>query len=234
MPRLTTILSAHLGTLYDFEGKVVVIIDVLRATTTISTIMAKKPKMLMATDDVSFALDLKKNNSFLTVGERNGKKIPGFDFGNSPYELSKAELKEKKLVITTTNGTKIMKMAERADEILVGSFHNLDALIERLLLEKREVVLFCAGWKGKVNMEDTLFAGALVSDLQSSEFDLDDSSKIAWKTYLMSEENLLDWILECEHPKRLKTKFKKEDIKIGFERNKFGLVPKVHEMQIIL
>lgn len=234
MANIETVLGANLADLFNFQEKVVVIIDILRATSTITTLASKDVSKILATDDVEHALSLKEKNDFLAIGERNGMKVKGFDFGNSPYEIRNASLKGKKVVITTTNGTKVMKMSESASEVLIGSFHNLQALANRISNGSRDIILFCAGWKGRVNMEDTLFAGAVISNLQTKSWHLDDSSKIAKSVYSKEKNNLYKYMLTCEHPKRLKTKFKNEDIQICFEQNSTSIIPKVKNMEVIL
>jgi 2-phosphosulfolactate phosphatase len=99
----------------------------------------------------------------VTSGERDGKKVEGFDKGNSPFEYIGEEVRGLKLAFTTTNGTQAIEKAKGAKEVIIGSFLNLTSVVRYLLLGENNVLIVCAGWKGRVNLEDTLFAVAFSS-----------------------------------------------------------------------
>ena len=137
------------------EDKIVVIIDILRASSTITTIIDNDAKALMAVKD---ELSARKyiNDNYLVGGERNGETIPGFNFGNSPFDYKKEYVRDKTVVLTTTNGTKCIEMSSNANEVIIGSFLNLTAVVRYLNEKKKDIVLCCAGWKDKVNLEDSV------------------------------------------------------------------------------
>src|SRR5687767_6857271 len=157
-PTLYTSLSPALLHLYDINNSIVMIIDVLRATSTIPVVLYNGAKSVIPVGSVGRCIELGKQIDGITAGERDGKIADGLEYGNSPFEYPKEFILGKTLVLTTTNGTRLLHMAieKGAKEIVVGSFVNLTALCEHLVEMKRDVILGCAAWKDRVNMEDTL------------------------------------------------------------------------------
>src|SRR5678809_307097 len=177
-PTLYTSLSPALIHLYDISNSIVVIIDVLRATSTIVTALYNGAKCVIPVDSISRCMELGKQIEGITAGERDGKIAEGLEYGNSPFEYPRAFIEGKTLVLTTTNGTRLLHMAleKGATEIITGAFNNLSAVCDHLIAMKQNVILGCAAWKDKVNMEDALFAGAVISRLrQHFQIDCDSS-----------------------------------------------------------
>ena len=169
-PSLHTSLSPALVHLYDISNSIVVIIDVLRATSTIATALYNGAKCVIPVDSVSRCIELGKQIDGITAGERDGKIAEGLEYGNSPFEYPGDFIEGKTLVLTTTNGTRLLHMAleKGAKEIITGSFPNLSAVCDHLIETNRNVILGCAAWKDRVNMEDTLFAGAVISKSENT------------------------------------------------------------------
>ena len=163
-PTLHTSLSPALLHLYDLSNSIVVIIDVFRATSTIAAALYNGARCVIPVDSVPRAIEISKNIDGVAAGERDGVLAEGLQHGNSPLEYSREFIENKTLVLTTTNGTRLLQMAldNNADTIISGSFPNLSAVCDYLLAEKKNVVLGCAGWKDRFNLEDTLFAGAVI------------------------------------------------------------------------
>src|SRR6187399_2876095 len=191
-PTLFTSLSPALLNLYDISSATVVIIDVLRATSTIATALYNGAKAVIPVDSVSRCIEIGKQIHGITAGERDGKVAEGLVHGNSPFEYPREFIKGKTLVLTTTNGTKLLHMAlERgAKGIITGSFPNISAVCDYLIAKKKPVILGCAAWKDRVNIEDTLFAGAVINRVKD-HFDIKcDASKIAETLYTDAEPDL--------------------------------------------
>jgi 2-phosphosulfolactate phosphatase len=191
-PSLYTSLSPALLHLYDLNNTVVVIIDVLRATSTIATALYNGARCVIPVDSVARCIELGRNIDSITAGERDGQIAEGLQYGNSPFEYPESFVKGKTLVLTTTNGTKLLHMAlERgAGEVITGSFPNLSSVCDYLLATKQNVILGCAAWKDKVNLEDTLFAGAVIDRVQE-HFSINcDSSKMAATLYDAAKDDL--------------------------------------------
>ena len=157
------------------------IIDVLRATSTIATALYNGASSVIPVATVPQCIELGEAVGGITAGERDGKVADGLKYGNSPFEYPRSFIENKVLVLTTTNGTKLLHMAldRGAPEIITGSFPNLSAVCDHLIASDKDVLLGCAAWKDRVNMEDTLFAGAVISRV-GAHFNIQcDSSSIA-------------------------------------------------------
>src|SRR6185436_699591 len=195
-PALYTSFSPALLDLYDVSNSIVVIIDVLRATSTIATALFNGAKCVIPVDSVTRCLEIGRQIEGITAGERDGQIAEGLEYGNSPFEYPREFVEGKTLVLTTTNGTRLLHMAleKGAKEIVVGAFVNLSALCDHLIKMKRDVILGCAAWKDRVNMEDSLFAGAVISRIKE-HFSINcDSSHIAEKMYEKGKKDLFDFM----------------------------------------
>lgn len=206
-PQLYTSLSPALLHLYDVSSSIVVIIDVLRATSTIATAMYNGAKCIVPVDSVDECIKIGAAMQGITAGERDGRVAEGLVYGNSPFEYPRDFVEGKTLVLTTTNGTKLLHMAlnRNAKAIITGSFPNLSAVCDYLIAQKQNVILGCAAWKDKVNIEDTLFAGAVVNRIKA-HFSINcDSSHMAETLYLTGKDDLFEFMKrnEASHYHRL-------------------------------
>lgn len=195
-PSLHTCLSPALLHLYDVNNAIVVIIDVLRATSTIATALYNGAKCVIPVDSVSRCIELGKQIEGITAGERDGKVAEGLEYGNSPFEYPRDFIAGKTLVLTTTNGTKLLHMAldKGAGHIVTGSFPNLGAVCDYLVEQKQHVILGCAAWKDRVNIEDMLFAGAIISRV-GEHFSINcDSSQVATTMYEDAKLDLYEFM----------------------------------------
>ena len=195
-PALFTALSPALLKLYDVSSSIVVIIDVLRATSTITTALYNGAKAIIPVDSVTECIRLGKQIEGITAGERDGLIAEGLSYGNSPFEYPAEFIGGKTLVLTTTNGTKLLHMAldKGAKEIVTGSFSNLSAVCDYLVAMKMPVILGCAAWKDRVNIEDTLFAGAVISRIKDHFHINCDSSQMAETMYNDAKEDLYEFM----------------------------------------
>jgi 2-phosphosulfolactate phosphatase len=237
-PSLHTSLSPALVHLYDISNSITVIIDVLRATSTIATALYNGAKCVIPVDSVSRCIELGKQISGITAGERDGKIAEGLEYGNSPFDYPKEFIERKTLVLTTTNGTRLLHMAleKGATEIITGSFPNLSAVCDHLIEMKRNVILGCAAWKDKVNMEDTLFAGAVISRVRN-HFDINcDSSQIAEAMYESGKEDLFSFIKRnnASHYHRLMNFGLERDIRYCLTADVANVLPVYSEGKLIV
>lgn len=208
-PYLHTCISPALLHLYDLNNSIVVIIDVFRATTTIASALHNGAKAVIPVDSVPKAIEISKRIDGIAAGERDGMIAEGLKHGNSPLEYPKEFIKNKTLVLTTTNGTRLLQMAldRNADAIISGSFPNLSAVCDYLLQQNKNVVLGCAGWKDRFNLEDTLFAGAVISNIKKN-FEIHcDSSLMAETMYAKQKNKLLEFAPQLTHYHRLVERF---------------------------
>ena len=193
---LFTCLSPALIDLYDISNSIVVIIDVLRATSTITTALYNGAESVIPVASVSQCIELGATIGGITAGERDGKVAEGLSYGNSPFEYPRSFVENKILVLTTTNGTKLLHMAldRGASEIITGSFPNLSAVCEYLIKSNKDVLLGCSAWKDRINLEDTLFAGAVVERVKQ-HFNIEcDSSKLAENLFLESRNDRFEFM----------------------------------------
>jgi 2-phosphosulfolactate phosphatase len=195
-PSLYTVLSPALLNLYDVNNTIVVVIDVLRATSTIATVLYNGAKEIIPVDSVERCIQLGRELECITAGERDGQVAPGLQYGNSSFEYPRSFIAGKTLVLTTTNGTKLLHMAlaKGATEIITGSFLNLSAVCDHLVAMKKNVILGCAAWKNKINMEDSLFAGAVISRIKE-HFSINcDSSHMAMQLYNLAKDDMYEFM----------------------------------------
>lgn len=204
-PVLHTVLTPQLLDLYDVHDSIVVIIDVFRATSTMATALYNGAAKIIPVDSAELCIEMGKQTGGITAGERDGKVIPGLSYGNSPSEYPRSFIENKTLVITTTNGTKLLHMAlkQGAKEVITGSFPNLSAVIAFLQKQNAPVILGCSGWKNRFNIEDTLFAGAVIEAIKDQFTIHCDSSFMANQLYNQHKHNLSEYIKGLTHWHRL-------------------------------
>lgn len=147
----------------------------------------------------------------MLAAERDGKVVDGFDFGNSPFSYTKEKVAGKTVVLTTTNGTHALHISRAAKKIVIGSFLNLTALCNWLKTHEGNILLVCAGWKNNFNLEDTLFAGAVVEQLKSGDFKLDDAAIAANDLFQIGRHDINEYLKKTSHSERLK--------KLGIEKD---------------
>jgi 2-phosphosulfolactate phosphatase len=236
-PTLHTSLSPALLHLYDLSNSVVVIIDVFRATSTISSALYNGAKCVIPVDSVPKAIEISRNIDGIAAGERDGQIAEGLAHGNSPLEYNREFIGGRTLVLTTTNGTRLLHMAlERgADTIVSGSFPNLTAVCEFLLAQNKNVVLGCAGWKDRFNLEDTLFAGAVITRIKK-HFEIHcDSSLMAETMYNKHKGNLMGFATKLTHYHRLVERFGLiDDIKFCLTEDGANVLPVYREGRLVV
>ncbi len=196
---------------FDVKSTVVVI-DLLRATSVISTAFLEGIKSIIPVQSIDEALKYKDRKGFIIAAERNAKPIEGFDYGNSPFHYINANIAGKTLVLTTTNGTKAIYKA-KDHKVITASYINIQAVAQHLIKENNDVILLCSGWKGVFNLEDPIFAGSLASLLlESDKFNSNCDSLFASIQLLKnSGDNLFDYLSDSSHRKRLKSLNMEED-----------------------
>ena len=215
---------------YNSEDSIVVVNDIFRATSAMCTAFEHGAKSMIPVDTIEKARELQKKG-YLAGAERDAEKVEGFDFGNSPYDYMGDNIKGKTLVLTTTNGTRAIEMAKGvSDMIVIGSFLNLSALSKWLVKQKKNVLILCSGWKGRINIEDSLFAGALSKELikdgvYSLEHDVEDSALIAMHLYEVAQQDPEVLLKTSSHRRRLAKLNLKEDIRYCLTLNQTERIP---------
>jgi len=229
--KIHTLLSPlNVDELY-FTGKTVVVIDVLRATTTIITALHNGAKEIIPVDSIEFATK-KTANSFggktLLGGERNTKIIDGFNLGNSPLDYTSETVEGKSIILFTTNGSKAIVKTKFAKNTFLGSFLNLETLAEYLIKLNNDVVVLCSGSSGMFNLEDTVCAGKLIRKIQKINPDivLTDASNASIHLNVAFGKNVKKMLSESEHGTTLLENSFEEDINFASQLDIVGLIPK--------
>lgn len=208
------------------EYEVVVVIDVLRATSAICAAFDNGVAAIIPVPTVEEAREYKEKG-YLAGAERKGQIVEGFDFGNSPYSYMREDFKGKEIVLSTTNGTKSLDVAKDAEVVVVGSFLNVTALSNWLSKQDKNILCLCSGWQDKFNLEDTICAGAIADYLVSTgQFTSDEDSSIAAKyLYLSAKDNYLGYLKSSSHRRRLKNLNLNEDIKYCLTPDQTDVIP---------
>jgi len=187
-PFLHTVLSPSLLKCYDITDSIVVIIDILRATSTIATALHNGAREIIPVDSVAECIKLGRQLEAITAGERDGQIAEGLKYGNTPFQYTRDFVQGKTVVLTTTNGTKLLHMAlaSNAKQIITGAFCNISDVCEYALSQQKNVILACSAWKNRINFEDSLFAGAVVNRIKDHFAINCDATGIAENLFLQS------------------------------------------------
>jgi len=213
--KLETCFSPALFVPGENNDSIVVILDILRASSAICTAFANGAVAIIPVADVSEAKDYKARG-YLVAAERDGYVLDFADFGNSPFNFTREKVQGKTIVYSTTNGTGIINLASSAYMTVVGSFLNIGALTRWLIKQERNVLLFCAGWKNRFNLEDTICAGAIAEKLMSTSLysTICDSTLAALDLWSLAKNDITGYIGKAAQRSRLRDK--KLDDCIGF------------------
>lgn len=211
---------------FDDNDCTVVVIDVFRATSAICAAFKGGIDSLIPVATLEEAIAYKQKG-FKVGAERNAEIVEGFDFGNSPLTFIDGKFKGESLVLTTTNGTRAVEMAKPAHKVVIGAFTNFTALCDYIEKEDKDVLLLCAGWKDRFNLEDTLFAGAVAQRItQNLRFsNLSDSTIAAINMYDTAKDDMYGFLGESSHRKRLSRLNMEEDIIYCLTMDQSDIVP---------
>jgi 2-phosphosulfolactate phosphatase len=211
----------------ELKDKTVVVIDVLRATSVITTALNNGASDVVVKVEVEDALKL-KNDVTLLGGERRALKIEGFDLSNSPLEYTREKVENKRIVLTTTNGTKTIHRAALADKIYIGSILNGRAVANVLAKEGRNIIIACAGTQGNFSLDDFICAGKIIYDLYNiNHISTDDFAASAYMAYRDNKNDMISYIKMASHYKYLISLGLKKDIDYCFTEDIIEIVPEV-------
>ena len=210
---------------YHRPESIVVIVDIFRATSTIIAAFENGARSIRPVATIEEAEAFKAAGYFVGA-ERNCCRCAFADFGNSPFDYRPELVNGQDIVFTTTNGTKAIHYAKSAYRIITGAFVNLQAVADECIRENRDIVVLCAGWEDKINIEDTIFGGALMELLQPHGFQpAGDASLIALALWQQAKTNLPDYIKQTEHYSRLSANGLEDNVPYCLSLNHSNLVP---------
>ncbi|CDF59071.1 2-phosphosulfolactate phosphatase [Thermobrachium celere] len=209
----------------NLKGNTVVVIDVLRATSVITTALYNGCLEVVPVLEVHEALSLKGENVILG-GERKGLKIEGFDFSNSPLEYTKDKVEGKRLIFTTTNGTKAIVRSRYSDEIFIGCMLNAKFLADYIVKLGKDISIVCAGTNGIFSMDDFLCAGKIIYEINKlTKVNMSDFSSLAYLTYIKNKDNVFDYLKYASHYRYMLSIGLEEDIKYCFQEDILDTIP---------
>ncbi len=217
--------SPFLYPVYQKENCIVVVIDILRATSAICTAFEYGVDRMIPVASVEEAMQY-KSKGYLVGAERNGIQLEGVDFGNSPFSYMNENIKGKTIVLSTTNGTQAIEAARKADKVVIGAYTNISALCKYIASEHKNVLMLCSGWKNKLNLEDTLFAGTMVNRLTAMRnYKVGDAAQAIAHLSWQAEQNPFRFIRKSSHAERLAALGLKHDIKYCLSLDKTAIIP---------
>jgi len=223
---LETVLSPALFPLHQagIEHKNVVVIDILRATSTICVVLYHGAEEIVTSATPEEALGF-RTQGYLCAAERDGMTVEGFELGNAPQDYSAERIGGKRIALTTTNGTRCLRMSAGAHRVFAGSFLNISVLANYLRMDGKPVLLFCAGWKDKFNLEDTFFAGALATELADTFTPDCDATLAAMNLWEQNKNRASDFLAEASHAKRFQHLQRESDIEVCLRRDIAPVLP---------
>ena len=203
MKKLSVCLSPKLFECYNTKNNIIVIIDLFRATSVISTAFEYGISKIVPVTSLEDALKFKNKKNHILAAERNTKLVEGFEYGNSPYHYIGKNIKDKTLVLTTTNGTKAINLA-KGNKIITASYINFHSVVNYLNGTINDVIILCSGWKNFLNLEDTILAGHISLDLMKNGLFSSDceSVTISKQIYLNSRSDVLKFLSNSAYRKR--------------------------------
>jgi 2-phosphosulfolactate phosphatase len=222
-----------------FNEKRVVVIDVLRASSTIVTALANRADQVIPVNEPAEAIELSRSigvTECILGGEQKGFKIEGFDVGNSPTEYDAATVAGKKVILCTTNGTKVTRRVSGAKEILIGSYLNLQAISDYLSAGDQDILLVCAGREGQISLEDLACAGMFVQSLQKhrSDLELTEAATVALLVTERTQATTLEhFFAATQHGRYLVEIGMAADLQVCAVLNQFAIVPRYVDGKVI-
>jgi 2-phosphosulfolactate phosphatase len=221
----------------DVKGRTVVVIDVLRTSTTIVAALNHGARSVVPVADlaaggkIAAALD---PASFIMGGEKGGMPIEGYHLGNSPFEYTDDAVSGKAVILHTTNGTPSILRVTEADAVVVGGFVNAQRVVDFVRAQNRNLTIVCAGWRNRVALEDTLCAGLLLHRLWEGNGTgiVSDTAHIALTQYRNDRDDLAKPVRRCNHAQRLRAQGFEDDIDVCIAIDSIPVLPLFRDSRI--
>lgn len=235
-PVVRICVSPALYPLYREPGSTIVVVDVLRATSAICAALQHGIKGVIPVAGVDDG-KVYQGEEYILAAERGGEVVGGFSYGNSPLSyINNPEISGKTLVLSTTNGTQAIEAARNDGPLCIGAFNNLTVLSQWLSQQQNDVMILCAGWKNRMNLEDTLFAGALSHLLLQDGYQLDidsDAVLMAQLLYTTNQHDLLKFLERSSHRNRLAKLNLEEDVQYCMTPDTTSVVPFLQDKTLV-
>jgi 2-phosphosulfolactate phosphatase len=234
MMKVEVCYSPALFPYYENRDAIVVVTDILRASSAIVTAFMNGVDRIIPVGTLEEAKAF-KDKGFMVAAERDGIVRDFADFGNSPYNFTPERVRGNQIVYSTTNGTNAIQLASSGSQVLIGAYLNLGALARHIRKEKKDLLILCAGWKNKFNLEDTLFAGALSKlVLEDDQFDtICDATFGAMDLYDVAKGDMIGYIQKVAQRHRLKKNNLDDVIEYCHEIDNTDLIPVLKEDHLV-
>lgn len=233
MKNIDVCLTPDLLHLHSIDNSIVIVTDIFRATSCMVTAFAYGIESILPVATIDECKDLQARG-YIGAAERNAQKVEGFELDNSPFSYMDERLIGAKIAMTTTNGTlSITKAKSAAVKVLAGAFLNLNAIVKYLQTQPYDVLVLCAGWKGRPNLEDTLFAGAVVDALKDEYFVAEDSAILAMRTYQQAKDDMIGYLANSSHIRRLHRLGINKDISYCLQKDLYDVVPVLRGNELV-
>ncbi len=223
----------------DVKDRTVVVIDVLRACSTITNALNNGARSIVPVADMAQAGKIASNldqQSYLLGGERGGVKIEGYHLGNSPLEYTPKTVRGRTIIFNTTNGTVAIDSARAAEHLLIGSFLNAGRVVDFIRDAGNDLTIICAGWRNRVSLEDTLCAGLMLYDLWegTEPKSVSDTAHIAFSQYDHDRENFREALLRCNHAQWLASQGHEDDVDYCLQLDALPVLPYYQDSRLVL
>ena len=211
---------------YADRDAIVVVVDIFRASTTMCAALNNGAACIIPVASIQEAEEYKAKG-YLVGAERNVKRCDFADFGNSPFDYTADKIKGKEVVFTTTNGTQAIEKAADCYCLLIGSFSNISALADFCIAEQKNVIVLCAGWNNRFNIEDSLYGGALAKQLidRGNYIPASDAAQVALSMWEEAKVDVRKYIDRTEHIKRLEANNLQDSVEYCLTEDIVNIVP---------
>ncbi len=218
----------------ELKGCDVAVIDVLRTGSSITTALVNGAKSVIPVADMGEASKIAGNldaRNYLLCGEHNGYRIDGYQIGNSPNEFSEEKVKDKTLILNTSNGSGAIRRSHLGSKVMVATFLNMERVITELRESQKDIILICAGTRNRLAIEDLLCAGAIIHGLLGGKLHghETDGAKVAFSLFEKFGENIEYVIRNSNHGEWLVEKFGDEDLVYCSQKNIYPVLPVLKE-----
>jgi len=224
----------------NVEGKTVVVIDVLRASTSICQALASGAKAVIPMAGHGLAGDMWTKigpETAVLAGEQNGIKLDNFQLGNSPLEFTEESVKDKFVILSTTNGTPLFEKSKNAALVITCGIVNVSSVTKRIIETENDIIIACSGKDGQFSLEDTLCGGLLIESIKNSyskEVDLNDAGKMAHLFFKTREQDLAFSVSQGEHGKYLNSIGFSDDVTFSSKVDSIPIIPVLKDGKLVL
>lgn len=223
----------------DVQNRTVVVIDVLRACSTIVTALDRGARAVMPVHDMAQAGKLASNldpDVYRLGGERDGEKIEGYHLGNSPLEYTEDVVEGRDVILNTTNGTRALERVKEANTLVAACFLNAERVVDFIQRTAEAVTIVCAGRQNRLALEDTLCAGLLLDRLWDGHepYPVTDSAHTAYTLYHTDREDLESALRGANHAEQLIEQNSDKDLDYCFQIDALPVLPYYTENRLLL